>query len=165
MDIRPLAPGDLPVLLELTLDVFGPFYESSFRPLVGETVFANRHGDWREDYREHLARLHDPATGRAAAVARVDGQVVGFVGWVVEEAARHGEIDILAVAPAHRGQGAGRALAEHALARMTAAGVAVISVGTGGDDFHAPARTLYESLGFTAFPAVSYTKAVRPLTP
>jgi ribosomal protein S18 acetylase RimI-like enzyme len=160
MDIRPLTPADLPVLLDLTLAVFGPFYEDSFRPLVGDTVFTNRHGAWRQDYRAHLAGLHDPDTGRNAAVARVDGQVAGFVGWLITAAERHGEIDLLAVAAAHRRQGVGRALAEHAVTHLTSAGAEVISVGTGGDDFHASARTLYESLGFTPFPNVNYTKAV-----
>lgn len=160
MDIRPLVPEDLPVLLDLTLKVFGPFYEDSFRPLVGETVFANRHGDWKEDYRGHLAGLHDPDNGKFAAVARIDGQVVGFVGWIIQETERHGEIDILAVAAAYRRHGAGRALVEHAMAHLNTAGADVVSIGTGGDHFHTPARALYESLGFTPFPNVSYTKAV-----
>ncbi|MDA3645071.1 GNAT family N-acetyltransferase [Saccharopolyspora indica] len=160
MDIRPLDPADPPALLDLAVTAFGPFFEDSFRPHVGETVFANRHGDWREDYRRHLAGLHDPDGGKFAAVARADGQVAGFVGWVLQATERHGEIDILAVSPAHRRLGIGAALAEHAMAHLRAAGVEVISIGTGGDDFHAPARALYESLGFTPFPNVSYTKAV-----
>lgn len=40
-----------------------------------------------------------------------------------------------------------------------------MSIGTGGDAFHAPARALYEALGFTPFPLVSYTKAVRETQP
>lgn len=40
---------------------------------------------------------------------------------------------------------------------MRARGVAVVHVGTGGDVFHAPARALYESLGFSAYPVVDYT--------
>lgn len=90
MDIRPLTPQDLPVLLELTIDTFEPFYEHSFRPLVGDVVFANRHGDWREDYRRHLAGLHAPEDGRYAAVAEVNERIVGFVGWILRPAERHG---------------------------------------------------------------------------
>ncbi|MFI6289932.1 GNAT family N-acetyltransferase [Nonomuraea sp. NPDC050790] len=161
MDIRPVEPADLPALVDLACAVFGPFYLDSFRPLAGEIVFANRHGDWQEDYRRHLAGVHDPAQGRYAAVAWAGDEVAGFAGWVVQEAERHGEIDIVAVAPARRRHGIGRALVEHALREIKATGVVdVVSVGTGGDDFHAPARALYESFGFTPYPHVNYTKAL-----
>ena len=45
-----LDPADLPALLDLTLATFGPFLEHYYRPAVGEQVFLNMHGDWREDY-------------------------------------------------------------------------------------------------------------------
>ena len=35
----------------------------------------------------------------------------------------------------------------------------VVSLGTGGDWFHAPARGLYESLGFHPVPVVYYLRA------
>ncbi|MGW5054581.1 N-acetyltransferase family protein [Actinokineospora sp. NPDC004072] len=160
MQIRPLAPEDLPTLLDLTCQVFEPFYEDSFRPVAGEVVFANRHGDWRGDYRRLLAGAHNPDEGRHVAVAWVDGQVAGYVGWIEQAAEQHGEIEILAVAPEARRAGVGRALVEHAVAALKSAGVGVVSIGTGGDAFHAPARALYESLGFTPFPTVSYTKEI-----
>ena len=47
-----------------------------------------------------------------------------------------------------------------ALANMKAGGVEVVALGTGGDPFHAAARSLYESLGFTPFPGVYYFKAI-----
>ena len=160
MDIRPLDPVDLPGVLELTLDTFGPFYEESYRPTVGDEVFLNRHGGWRDDYRKHLAGAHDPTHGKYAAVATSKGLLAGYVAWWVQPEARHGEIDILAVARSARRQQCGRRLAQHAIDAMRSGGVDVVSIGTGGDPFHAPARALYESLGFTPFPNVIYTKAV-----
>ena len=160
MDLRPLAPADLPGVLELTIDTFGPFYEESYRPAVGDQVFLNRHGGWQDDYRKHLAGVHDPAHGKYAAVATSNGSLAGYVAWWVQAEARHGEIDILAVARSARRQQCGRRLAQHAIDAMRSEGVDVISIGTGGDAFHAPARALYESLGFTPFPNVIYTKAV-----
>ncbi len=35
-------------------------------------------------------------------------------------------------------------------------GLALINVGTGGDPGHAPARALYERVGFTGVPLVNY---------
>ncbi|WP_433160141.1 hypothetical protein [Kribbella sp. CA-247076] len=52
MIIRSYVHADLERVTQLTIDTFGPFYEDSFRPLVGETIFANQHGRWRDDYRK-----------------------------------------------------------------------------------------------------------------
>lgn len=160
MDIHPFEPENLSAVLDLTLATFGPFYETSFRPAVGDIVFSHRHGNWRSDYRRQLAGLHDPGNGKFAAVAWMDDRIVGYIGWIITPAEQHGEIDILAVAKPFRRLGVAQKLAEHATDHMAANGMAVISVGTGGDDFHAPARAFYESLGFTPFPTVNYTKAV-----
>lgn len=161
MDIRPLDPADLPAVLDLTLATFGPFYEDSYRSAVGEQVFQNRHSGWRDDYRKQLAGIHDPSRGKYAAVATTSKKaVVGYVAWLVQAEIHHGEIEILAVAGSGRRQHCGRRLAQHAIQAMRSDGVEVVSIGTGGDAFHAPARALYESLGFTPFPTVSYTRAV-----
>ncbi|MFC5288203.1 GNAT family N-acetyltransferase [Actinokineospora guangxiensis] len=160
MDIRALRPEDLPVLHDLVCRVFGPFFEESFRPTVSETVFGNRHGDWRGDYAKLLAEAHKPQEGRVAAVAVVEGRIAGFVGYLLQKDERHGEIDIIAVLPEARRHGVGKALLDHALTALKAEGVDVVSLGTGGDDFHAPARAFYESAGFTPFPTVSYTMPI-----
>jgi ribosomal protein S18 acetylase RimI-like enzyme len=90
----------------------------------------------------------------------VGGTVVGYVAWKVDASRKHGEIDILAVSAENRRHHTGTYLCEHALANMKASGVEVVALGTGGDRFHAPARSLYESLGFTPFPGVYYFKAI-----
>jgi len=48
---RSPTPHDFSTLLDLTVRVFEPFYEDSFRPLLGETVHAVQHGAWRSDDR------------------------------------------------------------------------------------------------------------------
>ncbi len=50
----------------------------------------------------------------------------------------------------------GAALCEHAFAQMRMLGAEVVEIGTGGDSFHAPARALYERLGFVPLPVVAY---------
>jgi len=160
MHIRPFLPADLPRLIDLTIETFGPFYEDSFRPQVGELVFSHQHGSWRNDYRGQVPALHDPNNGKLVAVADIGGTVVGYVAWKVNASRKHGEIDILAVSAENRRHHTGNYLCEHALANMKASGVEVVAIGTGGDRFHAPARSLYESLGFTTFPGVAYFKAI-----
>ncbi|MBW1599814.1 GNAT family N-acetyltransferase [Streptomyces sp. JJ38] len=156
MLIRAFVPQDLARLTELTINVFRPFYEDCFRPLVGEEVFARQHGDWRGDYHRQVAELHAPEQHAHVAVAEVAGRVAGYVAWRVDPARRNGELTHLAVAAEHRGRRLGTALCEHAFARLRALGAEVVEIGTGGDPFHAPARALYESLGCTPFPVTVY---------
>ncbi|MBJ6616423.1 GNAT family N-acetyltransferase [Streptomyces sp. I4(2020)] len=167
MRIRAFTPRDLASLTDLTIETFRPFYEDSFRPLVGETVFANQHGDWRDDYRREVPRLHAPERHRYVAVAEAgddndngdgdDGDgLAGYVAWSVDPDRRNGSISHLAVSAQHRRHHVGTALCEHAFAHMRSLGAEVVEIGTGGDPFHAPARALYERLGCTALPTAVY---------
>ena len=158
MLIRTFRPRDLARLIDLTIETFRPFYEDSFRPLVGEVVFANQHGNWRDDYREQVAGLHAPAQHRHVAVAEIGDAVAGYVAWSVDPARRNGSISHLAVDAGHRRHQLGTALCEHAFAELRAGGADVVEIGTGGDAFHAPARALYERLGCTLLPVAVYYK-------
>ncbi len=154
--IRPFAERDLARITELTIEVFGPYYEDYFRPMVGDEVFANQHGAWRADYVTQVAELHAPADDKHVAVAEHDGEIVGYVAWTVDAAKKNGSVTHLAVEGAQRRNHTGAALCEHAFAAMRAAGAEVVEIGTGGDPFHAPARALYEKLGCTPVPVTVY---------
>ncbi|MFC8366469.1 MULTISPECIES: GNAT family N-acetyltransferase [unclassified Streptomyces] len=156
MLIRAFGRHDQARLVELTIDTFRPFYEDSFRPLVGEVVFANQHGDWREDYRKQVSELHDPELHKYVAVAEIGGALAGYVAWNVDPARHNGRIEILAVAPEHRRDHVGTRLCEHAFDEMRRLGAQVVEIGTGGDPFHAPARALYENLGCVRLPLAVY---------
>jgi ribosomal protein S18 acetylase RimI-like enzyme len=156
MRIRSCVPNDLPRLTELTIETFQPFYEDSFRPLVGEVIFAIQHGNWRDDYRTQVAELHDPGQHKYVAVGEADGAIAGYVAWSVEPGQRKGHITMLAVATQHRRRHAGAVLCEHAFSQMRTLGAEVVEIGTGGDSFHAPARALYEKLGCTQVPVAIY---------
>ncbi|SEG93227.1 Acetyltransferase (GNAT) family protein [Actinacidiphila yanglinensis] len=156
MLIRAFDQHDLAPLTALTIDTCRPFYEDSFRPLVGETVFAVQHGNWRDDYRRQVAALHEPERHAYVAVAEAEDAIAGYVAWSVEPDRGKGEVTILAVSTRHRRHRVGTALCEHAFAQMRALGAEVVEIGTGGDRFHAPARALYEALGCTPVPLTVY---------
>jgi ribosomal protein S18 acetylase RimI-like enzyme len=158
MHIRTYVDADLARLIDLTIDTFGPFYEESFRPLVGEIIFTHQHGNWRDDYRKQVAGLHDPAQHRyvAVAVAEEGGVLLGYVAWHVDAARSKGTVELLAVAAEHRRSNAGTALCEHAFEAMRSEGAEYVEIGTGGDDFHAPARAFYETLGCVKLPVAVY---------
>ena len=73
---------------------------------------------------------------------------------------RMGVVDIIAVDPAYQRRGIARQLMDRAIDHMRAEGMDIAAVGTGGDRGHAPARAVYEALGFTALPGVRYLKLV-----
>jgi ribosomal protein S18 acetylase RimI-like enzyme len=155
MLIRSFVQRDLVRLTELTIETFRPFYEDSFRPLVGEVVFTNQHGNWRDDYRKQVSELHNPAQHKYVAVAESDA-IVGYVAWSVDPNRRKASITILAVEVEHRRHHTGTMLCEHAFSQMRTLGAEVVEIGTGGDIFHAPARALYEKLGCIQVPVAVY---------
>lgn len=155
-----MADPDLPTLIRLTIEAFRPFYEGYVHDLMGDELFEHQHGDWEQDYREEVPRLHAPTAGRHVAVCEMDGSIVGYVAWKVGPKPRHGEIHILAVAPDWRRHRVGRQLCDHAIAEMKQSAVDVVGIGTGDDGFHAAARGLYESLGFTKVPIAGHLKRI-----
>ncbi len=161
MQIRSFRSTDLSTLVDITIEVFGPFYEESFRAMVPPDVFTHQHGSWEGDYRRSVPQLHSPDQGRYVAVAESDdGEILGYIAWNIDPDRHHGEIDTVAVLPGARGQGLGRALCEHAMTHMRAGNVEVVELGTGGDAFHAPARALYEALGFNLVPVAVYMRGL-----
>lgn len=161
MHIRPLHADDHSATLDLLIDTFAPFFEDYVRPHLGEQVFQHQHGHWQQDYRDELPTLHAPDEGRYASIGILQGGAIGgLVSWRVDARSRHGEIYLLAVAPASRRQRIGRTLCEHAIAHMRSEAVEVLQIGTGGDPFHAPARALYQQLGLTETPVAVYLGAI-----
>ncbi len=61
----------------------------------------------------------------------------------------HGELKSMRAAPEYRGHGVGKAMLLHLLAEAGARGYARVSLETGRPEAFAPARSLYETHGFT----------------
>lgn len=158
MHLRTYRDDDFDRLLALTIDVFGPFYEVTFRSIVGDNVFVHQHGGWREDYRAELTGLHAPDRDKHVVVAEIEDRIVGFSAWTVTRSKRHGDVDFVAVENEYRRHSVAQALCEHVFDAMRQDGVDVVAIGTGGDPFHAPARAFYESLGMTPLPVTVYFK-------
>lgn len=158
MHIRDCTPLDLPALTALTIETFRPLLAGSLVRLRAE-VTAHDHGHWEDDYRHEVPSLLAPDEGRFITLAEEHGKLLGYVGWNTTGEAS-GRLEMVAVHPDARRRGVARALCSAALTRLRELGVAVVHIGTGGDEFHAPARALYESLGFIPYPTVDYARAL-----
>ena len=88
-------------------------------------------------------------------VAELEGQICGFATFRVEGVL--GTLSENAVASAFRGRGIARLLYERVFAQLKEAGCQAVSVTTGLDDAHGPARRAYEKMGFEkALPSIRY---------
>jgi ribosomal protein S18 acetylase RimI-like enzyme len=159
MRIRDGRSEDLAALVDLTIEAFRPLFESALPVALDPVVFAHDHGDWENRYRREVPQLYDPAADRFVVLAEDAGRPLGYVGWQVN-ADGSGRLQMVAVHPRERRRGVGTAVCRAALDRLRQRGVSVVHIGTGGDEFHAPARRLYESLGFTGYPVLDYTRAI-----
>jgi ribosomal protein S18 acetylase RimI-like enzyme len=162
MHIRHALPTDLPALVDLTIAAFRPLFETDLPRVLDPLVYAHDHGDWEAGYRRQVPALLDPETDRVITLAQDDegsGRPLGYVGWQVNPDGS-GRLEMVAVHPQARRLGVGSAVCRAALSDLKQRGVTVVHVGTGGDAFHAPARRLYESLGFTGYPVVDYPRSI-----
>ena len=151
--LRPVDPGDVDRLVALALRAWAPVH-ASMAAVLGERLNARIYPDWAAEQAETVrAACADPELQVTVAV---DGEhtVLGFVAVLLRPADASGEIDLIAVDPAAGRRGAGRALTDHALEQLRAAGCTLAVVATGGDPGHAPARALAAAAGFTGLPRV-----------
>jgi ribosomal protein S18 acetylase RimI-like enzyme len=158
MLIRDCTPLDLPALVDLTIKAFRPLLGGSLVQLRPE-VTAHDHGHWEDDYRREVPSLLAPDEGRFITLAEEHGTPVGYVGWNTTGGSS-GRLEMVAVDPTARRRGVARALCSSVLGSLGQLGVTVVHIGTGGDEFHAPARALYESLGFVPYPTVDYARTI-----
>lgn len=158
MQIRDCTTLDLPALTELTIETFRPLLAGSLVQLRPE-VTAHDHGHWEDDYRHEVPSLLAPDEGRFITLAEEHGKPLGYVGWNITDGSS-GRLEMVAVHPNARRRGVARALCLAALARLEQLAVTVVHIGTGGDEFHAPARALYESLSFIPYPTVDYARSL-----
>jgi GNAT superfamily N-acetyltransferase len=154
--IRTARPDDHEGLLALASRAWEPVFDS-VNEVLGDELARLLHGeDWRQHHAAEMREILDSDSIRTW-VAEVEGKDVGFVAARVVDAARRiGEVRIVGVDPAAQRQGIGRALIRHAEVWLQEQGMAVAFMGTGGDPGHAPARGLYELLGYRLFPSAQY---------
>jgi ribosomal protein S18 acetylase RimI-like enzyme len=149
LDFVPATIDQLPRLQEIRAAAFAPVF-ASFRSLLGDAIYdvAQAHEDAGQA--ALLASLLLPDSGSEVWAVLREQQIVGFVAIQLDHARGIGTIGLNAVHPSHAGAGIGTAMYEYAVRRMKAAGMRVATVGTGGDESHAPARRAYRKAGFNA---------------
>ena len=161
--IRNLDDSDIDRVVEFSLRAWAPVF-ASFEKVLGAEIYRRVYPDWLDSQARDVAktcREHAATTW----VAEADGVPVGFATVIYDEAARSGEIEMIAVDPEFQRRGIASALIEHCVSWMREAGARVAGIGTGGDPGHEPARLAYEKAGFIGLPLVHYYHALDGDTP
>ena len=113
--------------------------------------------------REHLANMYElspPESVHALDLSKLRAPDITFwsvwagatlvgCGALKQMSATEGEIKSMRTPKALRRRGAGRAVLEHIIAEAKRRGYRRLNLETGSQDGFVPARTLYESFGFT----------------
>ncbi len=142
--IRPYREADRQALRDLTVAAFdGVSIDQGIDLVLGPV--AGRDWRWRKA-RQVDEDIDRPGGELAVAEDDRTGATVGYVTMQLDPETRIGWIHNLAVADGLRGQGLGRLLLEHALARLRDGGMTVAKIET--LEQNAIGRHLYPSLGF-----------------
>lgn len=154
--IRRLVDTDIETVVALSLLAWAPVF-ASFEVELGPEIYRLLYPNWRSA-QASAVQAACRAPENDVWVAVIDARPVGFVavGYVDEGGARAGEIDMIAVDPGYQGEGVGTSLVDRAVTEIKSRGVDLAVIATGGDPGHAPARALYEKLGFDALHQVRY---------
>ena len=154
--IRPLTPADLEAVVDLSLLAWEPVF-ASFQTILGEAIFdALYRPHWRAAQADAVRRNCLAEHAESFVVTSADDVAIGFAVLQQDPGESLGVIEMIAVHPDHQRRGHARALMVFAIQRLRDEGLELINVGTGGDPAHAPARALYEAVGFTGVPLVNY---------
>lgn len=161
--IRLADRGDQAGLVELTLRAWAPVF-ASLRVAMDPRLYRIFYPDWRTAQVRAIESVLGDPTMRCWVMVAEQGteRLIGFVAARLHLSTRMGEIHLIGVDPVHQRVGIARELCSVAEQWMKDAGMQVVMVETGGDPGHAPARAVYERMGFTAMPAVRYFKPIGP---
>lgn len=158
--IRECDPADHDAVVDLSLRAWSPVFDS-LGDVLGRELSTLLHGaDWRLHQAHEVRDTLSNASNRAW-VAEADGEIVAFAAaTLVDQKRQLGEITMVAVDPTAQRRGIGGALTEHAATWLRDQGMRVALIATGGDAGHAPARRVYERLGFRQLPGAQYFRAL-----
>ena len=155
IQIIPASEEHIQAACDIAIKAWTPI-RAVFRRDLGDELYESQFTGWETPKREGVAK--GLRSGRGY-VALLEGRVVGFIIYYVNDVTRTGEIGGNAVDPDCRGMGIGPQMYDFVLNKMKEEGMEFATVNTGLDDGHAPARRAYEKAGFEKnLPSIRYYK-------
>ena len=159
MDIKILSAEEkyIEEVSTIAIDAWTSIREE-FKKLLGEEIYNSQFTDWQSKKVESVKSQLLSGNGY---VAVADNKVLGFISYIIHKDTNTGEILANAVSIDARGMGIGSLMYDFVINKMKSDGAEFVTVHTGLDDAHSPARRAYERAGFTAnLPSIQYYKKI-----
>ena len=155
--IVPFSEDYAETVARLTVEAWTPIREIYHREL-GDDLYMLEFGNWKEEKTQKVLEMMRSGRGY---VAILDGELAGFIHYSLSENGLSGEIGNNAVMSKFRGRGIAQEMYSFVIEQMKREGVQYVTVVTGLDEAHAPARRSYEKAGFDkGLPSVKYYKKI-----
>ncbi len=154
--IRDMRPDDVEAIVAIAIAAWAPIY-AGYRRILGDELYHAKSPNWQERKAGEIRAACDPNNSAMVCVGEQKGQIIGFITFSADQQTRIGEIGNNAVHPDHQGKGLGQLMYQHVFGRLKELEMRFVTVRTGGDPAHAPARRAYEKAGFSIkLPGVEY---------
>jgi len=143
---RQVDDSEIDLIAEMAVRAWTPIYKA-YNEVLGNELFERMHPNWSVDKAEQVRNAARTRPGMVW-VSELNGRIVGFATFKVDEAAGVGEIGNNAVDPEFQGRGIGKRQHREVLRLLRERGLTHAIVQTNTDDAHAAARASYEKVGF-----------------
>ena len=155
--IRLFQPSDLEPMVVIARKAWKKIFEG-FRQQLGDELYTILYGNRLQDKRYQLTEF-TAKFPRQCYVCERNGKIVGFVTFGLNRETKTGILTNNAADPDSGEKGVGQEMYAAIFDRMRQEGMIAVTVSTGLDEGHAPARRAYERAGFEKhLDSVTYCK-------
>ena len=155
--IRLFQPSDLEPMVVIARKAWKKIFEG-FRQQLGDELYTILYGNRLQDKRYQLTEF-TAKFPKQCYVCERNGKIVGFVTFGLNRETKTGILTNNAADPDSGEKGVGQEMYAAVFERMRQEGMIAVTVSTGLDEGHAPARRAYERAGFEKhLDSVTYCK-------
>ena len=155
--IRLFQPSDLEPMVAIARKAWKKIFEG-FHQQLGDELYTILYGNRLQDKRHQLTEF-TAKFPRQCYVCERNGKIVGFVTFGLIRETKTGFLTNNAADPDSGEKGVGQEMYAAVFERMRQEGMIAVTVSTGLDEGHAPARRAYERAGFEKnLKSVTYCK-------
>ena len=144
--IRLFQPSDLEPMVAIAKKAWKKIFEG-FRQQLGDELYSILYDNRLQDKRHQLTEFTARFPGQCYVCER-NGKIVGFVTFGLNRETKTGILTNNAADPDSGEKGVGQEMYAAVFERMRQEGMIAVTVSTGLDEGHAPARRAYERAGF-----------------